>query len=135
MTDQEVHICKMMMSLWSLKPFLCREAIEEANFGGQFRELHSTLFSAVNFVGFLRSIRAQKNQFVIPLTLLWFNFEAFKRNKKSSPIETKARRRRQSCRIPLTNLLLWFVVLCDYILICIFLLWLLYYLIKFLFFH
>jgi hypothetical protein len=35
--------------------FVCREAIEEANFGGHFRELRSIFFSHVNFVGFLRS--------------------------------------------------------------------------------
>jgi hypothetical protein len=42
-----------------LKPFLCREAIEEANFGGHFRELRSTFFSVVSCVGFLRSRRTQ----------------------------------------------------------------------------
>jgi hypothetical protein len=44
-----------------LKPFLCREAIEEANFGGHFRELHSTFFSSISCVGLLRSRITQPN--------------------------------------------------------------------------
>jgi hypothetical protein len=49
------------------KSFLCREAIEEANFGGQFWELRSTFFSVVSCVGFLRSSRTHPYQFLILL--------------------------------------------------------------------
>jgi hypothetical protein len=84
---------------------------------GQFRELRSSFFSVVNCVRFLRSRRTQLDQFVILLTLFLCTFEELKRNKKASSIETKARRHRQSCRTSLTTLLLWFVVLCAYIMI------------------
>jgi len=134
LTYQEVHIGRVMMIFWSSKPFLCREAIEEANFGDQFRELRSTFFSVVGYVGFLKSRRTEPDQFVILLTLFWCTFESLKINKKASPTETKARRRRQSCLTLLTTLLLWFVVICAYILIWISLWWLLWSLINLFFF-
>jgi hypothetical protein len=33
-----------MLNILEAKPFLCREVIEEANFGGHFRELRSAFF-------------------------------------------------------------------------------------------
>jgi hypothetical protein len=47
------------------KPFLCRESIEEGNFGGQFWELRSAFFSVVSYVGFMGSKRTQPDQLVI----------------------------------------------------------------------
>jgi hypothetical protein len=41
------------------KPFLCREAIEEASFGGHFWEFYSTFFSVVYCIRFLRQRRTQ----------------------------------------------------------------------------
>ena len=90
------------------KPFLCREAIEESNFVGHFWELRSSIFSAFSCVGFLISRRTQPYQFVIHLALLWCTFEALMVNKKASPTETKAQRRRRYCRTPLIIFLLWF---------------------------
>jgi hypothetical protein len=52
------------------KSILCREAIEERNFTSQFWDLRSTVFSAVNCVGFLRSRRTHLDHFVINLKLL-----------------------------------------------------------------
>ena len=92
------------------KPFLCREAIEESNFAGHFRELHSFVFTVVSFDGFLRYGRTQPDHFVKNLELLWCTFEALKRNKKASSTETKARRRRQDCRTLLSTLM--FMVCC-----------------------
>jgi hypothetical protein len=49
----------MLKDVLKLKPFLCREVIEEENIGGHFWELRSSLFNVVNCVGFLRSRRTQ----------------------------------------------------------------------------
>jgi hypothetical protein len=43
------------------KPFLCREAIEEASFGGHFREFYSIFFSVVCCIRFLRQRRTQQS--------------------------------------------------------------------------
>jgi hypothetical protein len=44
------------------------------------------------------------------LALLWCTFKASNRNTKASPTETKAQRRRQDCRTPLS--LWYFMVFC-----------------------
>jgi len=120
---RDVHIFIMMMILWILKPFLCREAIEEVNFAGQFQKLRSTFFSLFSCVGFLTSNKTQKNYFVILLTLFWCTFEYLREIRKPHslirrPIDT-------GNLVELINFLLWFVVLCAYILIYISLWWLL----------
>ena len=88
------------------KLVLCREAIEESTFARHFWELCSSVFSVVSFVGFLRSGRTIPDHFCNLLALLWCTFKSLNRNKKASPTETKARRRRRDCQTSLSLLLL-----------------------------
>jgi hypothetical protein len=50
-----VHKRRNVEEIVKPKPFLCREAIEESDFAGHFRELRSSIFSVVSCVGFLIS--------------------------------------------------------------------------------
>jgi hypothetical protein len=59
LTVQEVQNRRNVEEFMKPKTFLCREAIEEAKFGGQFWELRSTFFSSVSCVGFMRLRRTQ----------------------------------------------------------------------------
>jgi len=100
-------------------PFLCRDVVEENTFAGHFWELWSSIFCVVSFDGFLRSRRTQLAHFCNPLARLWCTFEVSNKNKKVSPSETKARRRKRDCRTPLSHWCLWLVVLLAYVHICI----------------
>ena len=84
-------------------PFLCREFVEERTFAGHFWELRSFELSVVSFVGLLISGRTRPYHFCNLLALLWCTYWALSINKKASPTETKARRRRRDCRTSLSH--------------------------------
>jgi len=90
-------ILAKFLIIWKPERFLCREDIEEANFGGHFHELPSTFFNAVSFVGLFCLRRKNQYYFVIHLRYFQCNFAALNINKKAFPTETKDQRCRQYC--------------------------------------
>ena len=89
------------------------------NLCGPFLGASVIPLSVAYFVGFLRSGRIRPDQFCNLLALLWCTYWALNRNKKASPTETKAQRRRRDCQTLLSLWCLCFVVIIALFKICI----------------